>query len=316
MLGNNSFEPHVSVIMNCHNGGSYLLDSLDSLISQSYQNWELIFWDNCSEDNSAAIVKSYKNKKFRYFHSPAYTRLGEARNLALEKATGDFIAFLDCDDIWLPNKLEKQLPLFKDNTVGIVISDAQFFNKKGDINGTRAFKRFKPYRGRVFRKLLTSYFIPLPTAIIRASMLNNMRYAFDSSFNVIEEYDLFIRLCFNCSVDYIDEVLAKWRVHSNSLTWKNPELFPYEKRIFLKKLALNYENFEIDYKQELQCIKRQIKTHEALINWSKNDKKMAIESLNPILDGTGKSILIYILIKFLPYKVFNFINKRRHGLIN
>ena len=101
--------PSVSVIMNCHNGEKYLKESVRSVINQSYKNWELIFWDNVSTDNSKEIVESFIDKRIKYFCSKKFTNLYEARNLAIEKASCNYIAFLDTDDKWSADKLEKQI---------------------------------------------------------------------------------------------------------------------------------------------------------------------------------------------------------------
>ena len=93
-------SPLVSVIMNCYNGEKYLNDSLNSLLSQNYSNWELIFWDNISTDNSKKIFESYKDKRFKYYSATKHEILYKARNLAIKKTSGDYIAFLDTDDIW------------------------------------------------------------------------------------------------------------------------------------------------------------------------------------------------------------------------
>ena len=77
--------PLVSIIMNCYNGDKYLRKSIKSIISQSYKNWELIFWDNNSEDNSKNILKSFKDKRILYFRSKKFMKLYHARNLAIKK---------------------------------------------------------------------------------------------------------------------------------------------------------------------------------------------------------------------------------------
>ena len=102
-------EALVSVIMNCFNGEKYLKEAIDSVLNQTYSNWEIILWDNQSTDNSEGIVKSFNDNRIKYFYSEEFTILGEARNRALSKAQGEFIAILDCDDLWYPTKLEKQL---------------------------------------------------------------------------------------------------------------------------------------------------------------------------------------------------------------
>src|SRR5437868_4501867 len=101
--------PLVSVIMNCLNGEQFLRDAIDSVIAQTYANWEIVFWDNASTDASASIAQSYHDDRIRYFRGDSTVPLGHARNLAIQKSRGTFIAFLDCDDLWLPTKLEKQL---------------------------------------------------------------------------------------------------------------------------------------------------------------------------------------------------------------
>ena len=97
----------VSIILNCYNGEKYLKDALETVINQSYYNWELIFWDNKSTDNSAKILRTFKIKKLKYFLSKKHTSLYAARNLAIKKATGEYIGFIDADDLWEKNKLKQ-----------------------------------------------------------------------------------------------------------------------------------------------------------------------------------------------------------------
>ena len=113
-------KPLISIIMNCFNGDKYLSYSLESIQRQTYQNWELIFWDNFSTDNSKQIFKSFNDKRFHYYHANEHTTLSKARNLALDKCKGDFIAFLDVDDWWSLNKLEQQIELFADPSIQLV----------------------------------------------------------------------------------------------------------------------------------------------------------------------------------------------------
>ena len=88
----NNSNPLVSIIMNCFNGERYLKDSIDSIINQTYKNWELIFWDNRSEDESAKIFKSYNDKRLKYFMADEHTSLYKARNLAIKESTGELIS--------------------------------------------------------------------------------------------------------------------------------------------------------------------------------------------------------------------------------
>ena len=130
----------VSIIMNCYNGEKYLKQSLNSILKQTYQNWELIFWDNRSTDNSKKIYKSFNDNRFKYFFSDKHTNLHDARNLALDKAKGDFIAFLDTDDWWLPYKLEKQIPFFKNEEIKLVYGNCWIY-KENSICKKRLYSK-------------------------------------------------------------------------------------------------------------------------------------------------------------------------------
>ena len=98
----------VSIIINCHNGAKYLEENLKSIFNQTYKNWEIIFFDNCSTDNSKSIVDRYmRNKNIKYHRSDDFLKLYDARNKAIELSKGDYICFLDTDDTWNKEKLEK-----------------------------------------------------------------------------------------------------------------------------------------------------------------------------------------------------------------
>ena len=114
-------SPLISIIINCFNGERFLREAIDSVIAQTYSNWELIFWDNQSTDSTANIVRSYHDDRIRYFYAPEHTSLGEARNLALEKANGVYIGFLDSDDKWLPSFLSEYVSVIRENPSAVLI---------------------------------------------------------------------------------------------------------------------------------------------------------------------------------------------------
>lgn len=121
----------VSIILNCFNGEKFLKKTLDSIKLQSYKNWELIFIDNHSTDNSKLIFKSYKDKRFKYFKTKKHLSLYSARNFGVNKSKGDFISFIDADDWWIKNKIEKQITLFfKNHNLDIVFSNVFIYEEK------------------------------------------------------------------------------------------------------------------------------------------------------------------------------------------
>ena len=151
----NKNQPLVSVIMNCYNGEKYLREAIDSVYAQTYQNWEIIFWDNASTDTSAEITNTY-DSKLRYFKGEKTIPLGAARNKALSKCNGDYIAFLDVDDLWLPKKLEKQIIKMsskKDN----IICYSDGFLMHGSNKSNKKFSSLKNiffYEGHIFNQLI------------------------------------------------------------------------------------------------------------------------------------------------------------------
>ncbi len=126
----------VSIIMPCHNGEKYIAEAIESVISQTYKIWELLIIDDNSSDDSVKIIKSYieVDKRNKLFQSEKNTGLpATPRNMGIQNATGRFIAFLDCDDIWLSSKLEKQLHLFEDKECAVVYSFYQKINESSNI---------------------------------------------------------------------------------------------------------------------------------------------------------------------------------------
>ena len=298
----------VSVIMNCYNGEKYLREAIDSVLAQTYQNWELIFWDNKSTDNSAKIAKLYNDPRIMYYRSESHTPLGEARNLAIKQSKGEFIAFLDCDDLWLPGKLDKQIPLFSTPEVGLVICDTFFFNEKGIQK--RLYKKQKPPIGNVFRELLGEYFISLETAVIRRQALESLGNWFDTRFDVIEEYDLFVRIGYRWQLAYADEVLAKWRIHGSSWTWNRKELFPEERKLMLDKLRWLIPEFEQSYTEEIMQIERTCSLEEAQMAWKEDRNLEARQLLDPHKSSGLKWFAAYCMTWF-PYHWFQKLQRWR-----
>lgn len=207
-------EPLVSVIMNCYNGERYLKEAIDSVLAQTYQNWEIIFWDNQSTDHSAEIFKSYDDQRLKYFFAQKHTLLYEARNSAIEKASGEFIAFLDVDDWWLPDKLEKQIVLFSDPEVGIVCGNYWIKSERKN-KSWKYFKMLAP-TGRVLNDLLKFYFVGLLTLIVRRSALASLGYQCDPRYHIIGDWDLVIRLSIHWKLDCVQEPVAFYRLHDNN----------------------------------------------------------------------------------------------------
>ena len=206
-------EPLVSVIMNCYNGEQYLRDAINSVIGQTYQNWELIFWDNQSTDHSAATFMSYADPRLRYFYAPSHTVLYDARNHAVSKSRGEFLAFLDVDDWWTTDKLTAQIGLFADETVGLVYGNF-WIARNGDRLKLAHHKRLP--EGNVLNQLIEHYCVGLLTIVVRRSAFESLSYPFDSRYRMIGDMDLAVRLAVNWDFAAIQRPLAFYRLHGNN----------------------------------------------------------------------------------------------------
>ena len=288
----------VSIIMNCHNGNSYIKKSISSVIDQTYERWELIFWNNASTEPSIVEDIYKNNNKIKYFYNSKFTSLGEARNLAISKAKGEFIAFLDVDDYWHPKKLEKQVLLFNDSEIGLSYTNASIFNEKKTIR--KAFSPIHLPSGNVFGKMLSSYFIVMSSVIIKRDVLNKLNIKFNPKYEIIEEYDVFLRIALFYKIAVEKNVLTFWRWNGLGTTAKKRKLMTKEKRLLLKSLIKEYPYFQDFYKNEILIVKNKI-FMSIVINlyYSGKSKKSRILLLQSNLINL-KGFIIYFLSYLKP----------------
>jgi glycosyltransferase involved in cell wall biosynthesis len=305
-------QPLVSILMNCYNGERYLAEAIDSVLAQTCKNWEIIFWDNQSTDRSAEICKGYGEPRIRYFRSDRHTSLGEARALALEQAQGEYIAVLDVDDVWLPRKLEVQLPLFADPEVGIVISDTLFFTDNGAQR--QLFGSHLPPQGYVFGNLLKNYFCSLETVVLRRRAIDALGQAFDSALSHISDFDLIVRLSKDWKLVCVGEVLAKWRVHASSGSWAEPDRFYREKMQFVQKMDALPEYASL-WAQSRPSFVRDSIVSEAIAQLARNERGLCRTWLAPYFFSATKATLVY-LATWLPFaNVLVQIYRRRKAMV-
>lgn len=199
-------KPLVSVIIPFYENLDWLKEAVDSVLNQSYDNYEIIIINDGSNENLKSFLQIYE-KKISYFYKknggPA-----TARNLGIEKAVGKYIAFLDSDDIWDSNKLEKQIELMENNNSIWSHTSYRLFgcgeDKIIDIEG---------YGNMIFDKILVSSPLATPCIIVRGEILrNNQDLRFNPAMRYGQDYYLWLKLASKFPIHYLDEPLCSVRI--------------------------------------------------------------------------------------------------------
>ena len=279
--------PLVSVIMNCHNGELYLAEAIKSILSQTYKNFEVIFWDNQSKDNSASIYKSFKDKRLKYYYSKRHTSLYEARNLAISKSRGEFISFLDTDDLWSNNKLNLQIKKIKNKKVSLVYSNYYSLNQATGKKKV-AHKRKLP-EGIIFNELLKDYFIGINTVMMRKSIFIKNKEIFNKKFNIIGDFDFFTRISKNFYFSSIQLPLVTYRIHDKNFSKNNYKMFISEFKFWLNSNKLFCDN-------NLAYVKDRILNMEAKLNILNKNYLISLKNNFKIHSFIEKTKLLILLL--------------------
>lgn len=266
----------VSILMNCYNGQEYLAEAIDSVFAQTYSGWEIVFIDNCSEDNSAEIAKSYGDK-IKYYKTDKNIPLGEARKFGMGLCDGEYIAFLDTDDIWMPHTLEKLIQAISADDYALAYSGTLEINKDGKEIGEMqpSFKQ-----GYIFDELLKQFDIPIVSSILKREALEEKGLSFDENITASEEYCLFMQLSVDNKFVVVDELLVKYRVHNSSLTSKSIAMLGDERRYTLDKIKCDHEGIENKYPEAFREAYARAGYYDAKYYMSEGQKIKAFKSLS------------------------------------
>ena len=283
-------KPLVSVIVNCFNGERYLKEALTSVLNQSYKNWEIIFWDNRSTDNSKNILNSFKDSRIKYFFAEKHTTLYQARNFAIQKSKGDLLAFIDADDLWEKNKLELQVPLFQDSKISLVYSN--LWITKQNLDKKKLFIKKKSPSGFIYEKLLNDYNVGIITTVFRKSIIKDLEKIFDERFSIIGDFDFFLKLAKSHYFHYINKPLAYYRIHKENFStiFKEKEMNEFDTWLIENKNNIN--------SNKLKKISRKISFRKLLHYKFNGDYKNCLT----IFKQNFKSIIVFkmLMIVFIP----------------
>ena len=231
----------VSVIMNVFNGEKFINKSVQSVIDQSFKNWELVIWDNNSNDETSLICESFTDKRIRYLKSDLFESLYSARNKAISNSCGELITFLDVDDFWLSHKLKSQVELMTNKQLDFCYSNYFVVSEKENKKKSRKAFFNKLPSGKIYEDLLKSYRVGILTLCFRREVLAKYNISFDSRFSMIGDMVFVLELSKFGKGHADQSCLACYRSHDNNLSKSKKSLQVREMRIWFNDLRRNGE---------------------------------------------------------------------------
>ncbi|WP_456394990.1 glycosyltransferase family 2 protein [Thermococcus sp.] len=225
-------RPTVSVVIPTYNRANLLKRAIESVLNQKFEDFELIVVDDASTDNTPEVVESIADGRIRYIRLKRNSGGPVARNTGIKKARGEFIALLDDDDEWLPNRLDIQIKKFEnlDRGVGVVYGGFYYVSQQ---NGRVLGKRLPKYRGDVYKHLLRENFIGSPTLLIRRRCFKRAGL-FDPKLKSSQDWDMWLRIARHYEFDYVYEIVAKYYVHGKQISFNMKKYIP-GREMFIRK---------------------------------------------------------------------------------
>jgi glycosyltransferase involved in cell wall biosynthesis len=306
--------PRISVIIPTYNSAHYLREAIESVLDQTYKDLEIIVIDDGSTDNTKEIVKTYMDRII--FLQQANSGPARARNLGIQKSSGEFVAFLDADDIWYPEKLERQIEIFlKNPQYGLVHSDA-LIRSVDNSQPDRLWFDFKRRvkSGKVFSDLLAECSIILPSVIIRRQCLEETG-CFDENLKIWEGYDLWLRVAYSYLIGFVDAPLFLRRIHSDNLFYNN---LLYE-ILSLIRIMENWEEKALSLsKTDKETVKNNLRRQYCRLGIyyiGQCDPDNARPALKQSLEHRFSSIgITYYALAMLPPFVLRFVRKTKRQI--
>jgi glycosyltransferase involved in cell wall biosynthesis len=241
--------PLVTMIVLCYNQARFVVETLDSVKDQTYKHTELVIIDDCSSDDSVAVITRWlrENPDLRCTFIPHQKNQGICKSLneALSITSGKYISIIASDDIWLPDKIERQVAIMESqrDSVGVLYSDALVIEENGQLlpkSYTETYLKLPEMpQGHVLDNLLQRNFVPGPTALIRRTCYDKVGF-YDESLPW-EDWDMWLRVASCYLFIYSKRLSAKYRIHPNSLTRSDPaRMIQVTIQILTKQIRLGH----------------------------------------------------------------------------
>ena len=207
--------PLVTVILNLYNGEATLAEAIESVLAQTFSDWELLIWDDRSTDSSPAVVRQIDDARIRYIRSETRVPLGQARQSAVRLALGEWIAFLDQDDLWLPDKLEHQLLVAREKPEAALIygRTVRFYSGGNKRDYDQAHEYTLLPEGDIFSSLFAdSCYIAMSSAMFRRTAIESVG-GIPDAITIIPDYYLYTAVARHFPAAAVQQVVCLYRMH-------------------------------------------------------------------------------------------------------
>ncbi len=228
--------PLVSILLNCYNASSFISKAIESVLSQTYYNWELVIWDDGSTDNTLEVLNKYKDKRIKIFRSSNNVGLGKSRLKAISKLNGNLISILDADDYFEPEKIKKQVEIFNDHPdVSVCATWANFYN---ELNKVIYLFKTKNKKEELKKKLLYINFLPHSSIMYRKKKALDVGW-YSTQLEYSQDYDLTLKLLEVGDLYVINEYLTNiFQSRTNMSNLKSFKSLIFRENILLLKKNL------------------------------------------------------------------------------
>lgn len=291
--------PLVSVVIPVYNGEAFVGQAIESVLAQTWPNVELIVVNDGSTDRSAEVIGRYRDRLVLV--QQPNQGVAAARNAGMSRAHGEFVALLDQDDWWRPEKLARQVPLLRDNPqVGLVHTAVEHFHQGlqqwvGPLNPQA---RPELLVGRCFRRLLLDNQIYNSTVLLRAEALRQVGLC-DLSIrgNTVQDYDLWLRIARHWELAFVPEPLVVFRIHTHQGTWDRRLMLSEEAQLLERVLAQEQLTEEEELRSRMARLYDQLGTAQ----WDAGDRQAARQSFRRSFwwRPSGRAGLLW-LVSYLP----------------
>ena len=211
-----NFEDKISVIIPTFNRAKSIIQSINSILSQTYHNLEVLIIDDCSNDNTESLISKIEDRRIKYIKLEENKGANFARNLGIKLSTGKYITFQDSDDIYHRDKIEKQyLNIIKKNSDFDFCQFYLHFNSSFKALFPRIYQQKSIQRKKILEELCNGNFITTQAILIKNSFIKNN--LFDTNFSRFQDYDLVLRIIPHCKVSYTKEVLVDLYRYEDSI---------------------------------------------------------------------------------------------------